>query len=568
MIVRELVALLSIKSDKAGMDKANSGLGGLVAAAKAAAAAIAAIKVTKWAIDAAKDVARLGDEIDKTTLRSGIARQEFQEWGFVAELAGASTESMVKVIKRLQLSVHQAGEGSKIAKDGFKSLGIETKDANGELKTATDLLPELADSLGQMENSTKQAALAQELLGKSGIDLIPMLKLGSAAIKEQALELHELGAVMSDELIDLSVKYTDNVLRMDKMFLGIKFTIAEELLPIFIDMQEATLNWWKANKLLISQHIGPIFKGVGTTVSKVAAFFGGLASDTLKFIDNLSGTEKAILGVGAAIVVIGALIAAGPIGKLLLLAAVIALIIEDFQVWREGGKSAIGEIIKLLNEWLGFDIEEWFAKAKQLWDDYWSFFDKFYTVFFTAIYAMVDLLINVWDDPARAWEDFLFQMTSVLDDVGWDFRAVIKLIISDFKEYFSGFGSWWGLWWDNLIEGVIKKLKELDKKITGGALGKGIKFAGKLLGEDEFEKPGMDNLLQGAVSFGSATSTPPILPPVNISNTVTNEITVPIQNAKGLNENQVGQMAAEKVNEVLDRNNRKTLNALLPKKVG
>ena len=46
-------------------------------------------------------------------------------------------------------------------------------DSTGKLKDMDTLIPELADAFAGMENGVRKSALAQEIFGRTGVELIP-----------------------------------------------------------------------------------------------------------------------------------------------------------------------------------------------------------------------------------------------------------------------------------------------------------------------------------------------------------------------------------------------------------
>jgi len=316
-----------------------------------------------------------------------------QELSYAAGLAGASQEEVVDGLKDLQKNALDAANGSKSFVDMFQRLGVTVKDSSGRLKSAEELLPQLADGFAGITSETERTALAQKLLGGSGLKLIPFLKQGTEAIEAQRAEARELGGVLDADLIKASADLTDAQARQGESVQGLRNVVAKYLIPIWIKVTDALTN-------LAAVMRGPLERAVKVIV----AIFKGLASIGSMIIDGFTEINnlivfmaKEFLGLNESItqviIVLGVLIAllGLPIVLLGLIGAAIFLIIDDFIAMGEGGSSVIGSLIEefyaLLDEvgsisgaigemlvtalsyWLGTSretIKEW---VKLIWDE-------------------------------------------------------------------------------------------------------------------------------------------------------------------------------------------------------
>jgi hypothetical protein len=215
MVVRELVALLGVKSDTAGMKKAESGMGNLAAAAKVAAAAFASAFIVKWARDAVREIANVGDWYDKMAKRTGFAVSKLQEFEHAATLSGASLTAIEGALKRLQTAQVDAEAGLKTYTREFDRLGVDIKDQQGNLKDTTTLFAEMADAITALPTDAERTAVAMKLMGRTGTQLLPMLKEGTEGINAMMQEMRDLGGVMDDELVEASAEFIDNQRRME-----------------------------------------------------------------------------------------------------------------------------------------------------------------------------------------------------------------------------------------------------------------------------------------------------------------------------------------------------------------
>jgi len=370
MVVRELVALLGVKTDKKGFGDAEGGIQSIVKWAKVAAVAVAGIAAGRAVWGLAKDVAEAGDRLDKMSKRTGIAADTLQKLGHVAALGGASLSDIEMSIKRLQAASSDASFGLKTYTREFDRLGISIKDEQGNFKDTTQLLLEVADGMKNLDSDTERTAVAVKLLGRSGTTLIPTLKQGSEAIREQMEEVEALGGLMGQDMVQASADFIDNQQRMTVAIDGLKLAVGRELLPIFLKMQDSVIGWWKANRKWIAENIAPKIKEVVLYAGRLAKTLVNVVKWISKFVWNLPKPAKILL-VGLAFLKWGKYLKVflSPFGKVAILAALLILIFEDLQTWVEGGDSVFGKFFDTLSELTGLDIStylkniiKWFGR--------------------------------------------------------------------------------------------------------------------------------------------------------------------------------------------------------------
>lgn len=212
-----------------GKSAASFTLKGLKTAAVAGAAAFTGLATA--AISAANNVAAAGDQIDKESQKLNMSREAYQEWSYVLSQNGADIAQLGSGMEALVDKMKAAGEGSEEITGMFGELGV-SMDA---LKTATpeEAFEMVVQGLQGMTDETRKAQIAQELLGDSGAELMPLLNSTAEATEKLKQEAHDLGMVMSDDAVDAAVKYTDSVDKMKRVGTALFQNITSELLPGF-----------------------------------------------------------------------------------------------------------------------------------------------------------------------------------------------------------------------------------------------------------------------------------------------------------------------------------------------
>ena len=157
------------------------------------------------------------DEIGKTARNLGTTAEELQKLRFAADLAGISSTALTTSMRKFSMAANEAGQGVATYADTFEKLGIEVKNSEGQLKTLDDLLLETADAFSTMDNATEKAAIAQELFGRAGLQMVGFLNQGAAGIENFKRQAEELGLVLSTEMTDAAEAFNDRMSVMSQV---------------------------------------------------------------------------------------------------------------------------------------------------------------------------------------------------------------------------------------------------------------------------------------------------------------------------------------------------------------
>ena len=137
-------------------------------------------------------------------LTMGGTVQQASEYIQQAKGAGVATKTLQVAVgqlsKRLvdyQLRIASGTEHTTEFQRAIDALGIDLKDANGNLRSTSDLLPEIADRLSEIGPGAVTSGIAMNLLGRSGREMLPFLLQGSEEMERMTKRAEELGAVMT-----------------------------------------------------------------------------------------------------------------------------------------------------------------------------------------------------------------------------------------------------------------------------------------------------------------------------------------------------------------------------------
>lgn len=275
---------------------------GVVAGAKMAATAVAAVGTAATAavtgvVKMASDTAQLGDEIDKQSQKLGLSAEAYQEWAFIMEHSGSDIDKMSTSMKKL---AEAATDPSDAVTAAFQKIGMSMDEVAG--MSQEELFSATITALQGMESSTERTAIANELLGKSAMDLGALLNTSAADTEAMRQQVHELGGVMSDDAVKNSAAFQDSLQNLTTSFDGIKNGIASDFLPSLTTMMDGitgVLTGSDEGVTAFMEGLQEFTATVGDTVDNLRDRLGGIAGVLLSAItDNL----PSILGLGVDIV--------------------------------------------------------------------------------------------------------------------------------------------------------------------------------------------------------------------------------------------------------------------------
>jgi hypothetical protein len=191
----------------------------LVAGATAAAVAL------KAAIDRA-------DELYNAAQKIGTTTESLSTLAYAAELADVELGTLQSGLARLTRFQAEAAQGTEKNVELFEALGIAFRNADGTLRDTTEVFRDVARLLETMPDGANKSAVALDLLGRSGTQLIPMTR-GLAEAEQRA---RDLGLELENGAGKAADEFNDRLGDLKFAATGLATAVAVELLPDLNDM--------------------------------------------------------------------------------------------------------------------------------------------------------------------------------------------------------------------------------------------------------------------------------------------------------------------------------------------
>jgi hypothetical protein len=255
----------------AGVDAALTKLGSASDTARNALAAIGVgVSVAGFAnwIKSAVDAA---DAMNDISERTGLAVKEIAGLQLAFQMGDVDAAALTGTMSKLSRSVvDNAG--------AFSAIGVATKEADGSFRSTRQILGDVADKFASYEDGIEKAALAQELFGKSGADLIPVLNMGAEGLAEMDEMAARLGLTLDQETAEQAGRFNDTLDLIGAGARGIATRIAADLLPTLSGLAEQFFNSATSGDTLkrVAEGLGLALKALYVTGRAVVEAFSAV----------------------------------------------------------------------------------------------------------------------------------------------------------------------------------------------------------------------------------------------------------------------------------------------------
>jgi lambda family phage tail tape measure protein len=290
---------------------------------------LAAAAVTGGVIALAKSAIDLADDMRDLSQRTGVSIQTLGQFKIAAELSGSSLEGVAKGLTFLNKNLVAAATGTESAAAAFKTIGVATTDAQGNLRSADKVFLDIADRFATLRDGPEKAALAIKVFGKAGAELIPILNLGSQ-------EIQRFGLNIGPDFANKADAFNDQLGLMGAQTTMLTIEIGSKLLPVMSGLLSIVSESIAAMGNLAKEFYAAVGGAAGlqqaaATLIKTMVVLGGvtagvfLATNITTFATALRGVvgvmrtmltlERAMLAIETARVAVAGLIAGIKSGK-------------------------------------------------------------------------------------------------------------------------------------------------------------------------------------------------------------------------------------------------------------
>ena len=293
--VRELLTKWSFKADTRGVEAFQSKLDSArkfagVAAKGVAVLGGAAIAAGYGIFKLTKSVAEQAHEIERASQKTGLTTDTLQELQYAAKKTQTPFEAVVGGMRKVAMIAQQAAHGNKAAKQSFKELGVDGIDpTTKKLKSMDQLSVEALFALADLEDGTQKVALAQKFFGRSGVEMLALLREGRYDLAAMMGDAKK--SMLSPEEVRQGNELNKSLRSLDATVERLKKRLGVALIPVVRDVAQKLEKWVAANAAVIATKI-PEF--VDKLVKALKEMFNGV--DVAGVMNGITRAISGLIG--------------------------------------------------------------------------------------------------------------------------------------------------------------------------------------------------------------------------------------------------------------------------------
>ena len=171
------------------------------------------------------------DRVHKLSIRLSETTAFLSEMAFAADISGISTESLHKSMEKFNKGLGEAKMGIGEAKYALDSMGLTGDVLAGKITSLEQALPQLAEHFKNLKDPQLAAAQAAKLFGRSGMEMLQMLRQGPEAIEALRARARELGISIDKDMADKAALAKDRMTELMGAFTGFRNVVMVDVAP-------------------------------------------------------------------------------------------------------------------------------------------------------------------------------------------------------------------------------------------------------------------------------------------------------------------------------------------------
>lgn len=420
--------------------------------AKIATAALtgAAAAVGAGMVAMVKSQLQAADEASKMAQRIGVATEQIAGLSLAFELGGSDAAGMQTAMVKL---ADQAAAGSK----AFEALGVSTVNAQGRLKDTRTLIGEVADAFSAMPDGANKTALAVDLFGKSGAQIIPILNAGAKGFADMDAQAQALGLTLSTQAGKDIEAFNDRVSMMFKRMEGFGLQLTVAVLPYLHAVMDAVEQLAE----FIGSHLNEILL-VGGAAFAVFAAQAGLVTGAIKAVGTAFKATAALFMTNPFALVIAAVAALviyfGKAEEALYTIKTVAGFVADFM---STAFKVAADVISSVFSWL-------FEKLARDWQQIVDVVSDVYNWITDSTESSSESWLGsfkgFFDDTGSGFFGILEKAAKVFDSIG----ALVRACMIYVGELMGALFTKVGKIWDNIKAVILNKVEGFINGIVDG----------------------------------------------------------------------------------------------------
>ena len=191
----------------------------------------------------ANQVAMSNQQLLILSERTGVATEQISQLQFAAAQNNIEFDTLEDGLVTLTERIGEAAVFGGEAGEAFQVLGINVRNADGSIRSTTEILPELADTLGRVEDRSLQVALANQIFGDESARLTSILSGGAEGLRAYAEEADRLGVTVREGAARESAEFRRELITTGQAIVAAGRNLIEDYIPSLTAILPPLRDW-------------------------------------------------------------------------------------------------------------------------------------------------------------------------------------------------------------------------------------------------------------------------------------------------------------------------------------
>lgn len=391
------------------------------------------------------------DDLSTLSKQTGISTDELQKFQYASDLVDVSLDDITGALRKMKSKMDPTNET-------FAKLGVSVTNADGSLRSATDVFYETIAALGNVANETERDQLAMDLFGKGADTLAGIIDDGGASLKSYGEEAESLGLILSEDTL---AKLNDTNDTFDKL----KATVSASLGQVGADVADV---------------LSPALEKVGEWVTTISEKLRELTPEQMELILKITAVVaalapviiiigKVVSGIGSVINVLSSVVGAlgGPVTLAITAAIAIGVLLyknwDKICEWANTLKEKVTEAWESIKTNVNERVEAVKTFVTEKWEAIKSGVTERVEAIKSGLSAAWDAIKSTATEKTEALKGMLQgkwdAIKNAYDQNGGGLKGIANATMEGIKQYFT-------LGYDTLNTLTGGKLDEIRNKFT------------------------------------------------------------------------------------------------------
>lgn len=286
-IQKSTASLKQFTSETNGLSK---NMGGIFSSITGPLAAIAGlVGGTAFLKSTITDTKDWAVEVGKLQRVMGGSSEQASAWAIAIHKANGSVDDFIPVLTKMSKTINSD-------EDAFKRLGVSTRDAQGHLRPAEQVVLDTFEALQKMKGGFDKNVESQRIFGRGFADLQKFMSINQESLENAREEGEKLNMIVGPEWQEAVKQYRSAGKDLEITQKALSITIGKELLPVMTQFNKAATEDGPTAVKVLGAAVKGVVELIDATLSGLKMAFIGLGAIVRGMVDSIAVVIRTVWG--------------------------------------------------------------------------------------------------------------------------------------------------------------------------------------------------------------------------------------------------------------------------------